>query len=256
MNGHLISDKNSLANAWSARLYSSLDGRGLCEAGGCPQSSHWVLKPPTGQSGRRYVGAIRARADVLYSKVRAARGRPGSDVRCDACLRPCDAQHMIQVCPRTRGPRVKRHDHVVELVCKRAVKAGYETMVEPGIRVPVLEFRKPDLIIYNSCRVYVIDATIVSETCSLNNAQMDKVAYYNQPDIVEWVKRVTGASVIHFSAVALNWRGISAKYSLDLLCNTLHISPGQISLLSLKVAEAAAGIHTFFGMSSYRVGYG
>ena len=44
--GHLVTDKQSLLNAWAAVLHTKVDGRGLSEARACPQGSCWVSSPP------------------------------------------------------------------------------------------------------------------------------------------------------------------------------------------------------------------
>ena len=161
--------------------------------------NHWVYDPPIRQGGKQFVGAIRCRAGVLYSKTRASRGRHMVDVKCDACLRPSSAQHMIQVCPRTHAPRVKRHNEIVEFVKSCVEKKGFKTMIEPSIRDPTLGLRKPDLIIYNDDKAYIVDATIVSDSASMDAAHEQKITYYQQPGISRWVKRCTSVKKVEGS---------------------------------------------------------
>ena len=84
---------------------------------------------------------------------------------------------MIQVCPRTYGPRIKRHNEIVEFVKSCVEKKGFKTMIKPSIRDPILGLRKPDLIIYDDDKAYVVDATIVSDLASMNAAHEQKIIY-------------------------------------------------------------------------------
>ena len=113
----------------------------------------------------------------------SARGDPGRDVRCDSCMRPETAQHIIQVCLRTSGPRVKRHDRVVKFVSAAAERAGFKVVVEPRIVDRTLGVRKPDLVLWNQEKAYVADVSITSDQVGGDKAHRDKVAYYDQPEI-------------------------------------------------------------------------
>ena len=43
--GHLVTDKQSLLNAWGAVLHTKVNGRGFSEARACPLGSRWVSIP-------------------------------------------------------------------------------------------------------------------------------------------------------------------------------------------------------------------
>ena len=254
LDGRLVSDKLSLAKAWADCLYTKVDGRGLSEARSCVEASRWVSKPPRNQSGANYIGAIKARGGLLSSKVRSARGSgPGRDVRCDCCLRPETTRHVIQVCPRTSGPRIQRHDRVVRFVSAAAERAGYKVMVEPRIVGRTLGVQKPDLVLWNESKAYVADVTITSDQVGGVKAHRDKVAYYDQPEIREWVQNITGLTDISFSAVAANWRGVLSPLSADFLKSVLKLSGWEISLLGLRICEESYHIHKKFRMGTYRV---
>ena len=253
LDGRLVTDKQSLAQAWAASLYAKVDGRGLSEAQSCPEASVWVSDPPRNQSGSNYICAIKARGGLLFSKVRSARGDPGRSVTCDSCMRPETAQHIIQVCPRTSGPRMRRHDKVVKYVTVAAQKAGYNVMVEPRIVGRTLGVRKPDLVLWNGSKAYVADVTITSDQVGGVKAHRDKVVYYDQPEIREWVERLTGCSDISFSAVAANWRGVLASPSVDFLKSVLKLSKRDISSLGLRICEETYHIHRSFRQGTFRV---
>lgn len=253
LGGRLVTDKHSLAQAWAACLHTKVDGRGLSEARFCTEGSGWVSNPPRNQSGANYIGAIKARGGLLCSKVRSARGDSGRDVRCDSCMRPETAQHIIQVCPRTSGPRMRRHDRVVQFVSAAAERAGYKVLVEPRIVGRTLGVRKPDLVLWNERKAYVADVTVTSDQVGGVKAHRDKVAYYDQPEIREWVEKYTGRSDISFSAVAANWRGVLSPLSADFLKSVLKLSNWDVSLLGLRICEETYHIHRYFGKGTYRI---
>jgi hypothetical protein len=253
LGGRLVTDKQSLAQAWAACLYTKVDGRGLSEARSCVEGSGWVFNPPRNQSGANYIGAIKARGGLLFSKVRSARGDSGRDVTCDSCMRPETAQHIIQVCPRTSGPRMRRHDRAVQFVSCAAERAGYKVLVEPRIVGRTLGVRKPDLVLWNEKKAYVADVTITSDQVGGVKAHRDKVAYYDQPEIREWVERQTGCSDISFSAVAANWRGVLSPLSADFLKSVLKLRNRDISLLGLRICEDTYHIHRNFRKGTLRV---
>ncbi|CAB4037351.1 reverse transcriptase [Paramuricea clavata] len=253
LDGRLVTDKQSLAQAWAASLYTKVDGRGLSEARSCAAASGWVYNPPRNQSGANYIGAIKARGGLLLSKVRSARGDPGRDVSCDSCMRPETAQHIVQVCPRTSGPRIRRHDRVVKFVSAAAERAGYKVMVEPRIVGRTLGVRKPDLVLWNDRKAYVADVTVTSDQVGGVKAHRDKVAYYDQPEIREWVSNLTGVADISFSAVAANWRGVLSSLSADFLKSVLKLSNWDLSVLGLRICEDTFHVHRSFGRCTYRV---
>ena len=206
LEGHLVTDKQSLAKAWADCLYTKVDGRGLSKAQSCVEGSWRVSNPPRNQSGANYIGAIKARGGLLISKVRSARGDSDRDVTCDSCMRPGTAQHIIQVCPRTSGSRMRRHARVVQFVLAAAKRASFKVLVEPRIVGRTLGVRKPDLVLWNESKAYVADVTITSDQVGGDKAHLDKIAYYDQPEIREWVTMRTGLTDITFSAFSANWR--------------------------------------------------
>ena len=246
LDGRLVSDKQSLAKAWADCPYTKVDGRGLSEARSCPEASRWVSNPPRKQSGANYIGAIKARGGLLSSKVCSARGSvSGVDARCDCCMHPETTRHVIQVCPRTSNRKIQRHDRVVRFVSAVAELAGYKFMVEPRIVGRTLGVRKPDLVLWNESKAYVADVTITSDQVGGARAHRDKVAYYHQPEIREWVQNITGLTDVSFSAVAANWRGVLSALSADFLKSVLKLSSWEISLLGLWICEESCHIQTF-----------
>ena len=250
LGGHLMTDKQSLARAWADCLYTKVDGRGLSEAQSCVEGSRWVSNPPRNQSGANYISAIKARGGLLLSKVCSARGDSGGNVTCDSCTRPETAQHIIQVCPRTSSPRMRRHDRVVQFVSTAAEQAGLKVLVEPRIVGRTLSVRKPDLVLWNESKAYVADVTVTSDQIGGAKAHRDKIAYYEQLEIREWVTCEQGLRT--FPSLRLPpIGGVSCRLSV-FLKSVLKLSYWDISLLGIRICEETY-IHRCFGRGTLRV---
>ena len=76
---------------------------------------------------------LKVRGNLLPSAVRVARRRPGTSVLCGTCQRPGTLGKILQVCPRTHGSRVSRHNRIVTLVQATAGKAARSYIREPAI---------------------------------------------------------------------------------------------------------------------------
>ena len=101
--------------------------------------------------------SVKVCGGLLYSKTRASRGRPEKDICCDTCLWPELAQHIIQICERTRGPRIKGHDDIMKFVETASARAGFATLIEPRINGGCLGLRKPDLVMHKDNHAFVVE---------------------------------------------------------------------------------------------------
>ena len=159
--GVQVTSGESLRTALATDLHSSVDDRGLRESDLVPHQHQWVAEGTGLLSGANYIGAVKVRGNLLHSAIRAARGRPNTSVVLGACQRPGSVGHILQVCPRTHGSRVARHDKLVALVQSAAGKAGWSCIREPTIPTTA-GLRRPDLIFHHPERpTYVLDVTVV-----------------------------------------------------------------------------------------------
>ena len=117
--------------------------------------------------------------------------------------------HILQVCPRTHGSHVARHDKIVDLVEQALTRKGYTISREPAIPTPA-GIRKPDLVVARNSAVTVMDVTVVADNADLAQSHGRKCEYYDTPSIREWVWDRYEPGRVTFSAVALNWRGSMA----------------------------------------------
>ena len=250
-----ITSSDALRRGLAASLHQSVDGRGLAAASYVNPIHSWVVDPRIDMSGKDYIGAIQLRGNLLYSAVRAARGRPQRETACDCCRRYETLGHILQVCPRTWGSRVARHDRVVSLVAACLRKKGFEVRVEPSIPTPE-GWRRPDLILSRNGDVVVCDVTIVSDNANLTSVHEQKVQYYNRSTVREWVRNnIPACTSISFTSVSLNWRGVMAKESFDWL-KGVGTSARVRRLISMIVLQEGYKIYLTWRKSAYRVRIG
>ena len=188
-----------------------------------------------------YIQAMRIRGDLMTTKARAARWHKMQDITCDACGRRETLGHILQVCPRSWGARINRHDRVVDLVRKQLEKKGHTTLAEPIIKT-TKGVRKPDLVATKDGVSWVIDGMVTSDVADLD-AQVDaKANYYDDPEVTAGIKALTESHDVRYSGVILNWRGALAPKTTKMLWD-LGVPAGGIKLLVVRCLEGS--VHTW-----------
>ena len=84
----------------------------------------------------------------------------------------------------------------------------------------------------------MLDVTIVADNADLYQAHQHKCDFYDQPGIRDWVSRNVSTPSPTFSPVTLNWRGLLAPPSEEVI-RMLGLSASSLSLLSAPVSSAA-----------------
>lgn len=242
--------------SYQEELYKTVDGRGLAPSNLVPYAHSWVTAGTTMMSGAKFCAALAVRAGTLPTRARAARGRPEADPWCDCCGQGTRETlgHILNVCPRTHGPRVYRHDRVLAELEKALIKLGFTTHLEHHFKVGAGSIRKPDLLAYGQGKPSIIlDVCICSDwSQDLNTEHFKKVNYYSQHDsITADVVRMTGSPPI-FSALAISWRGCVAPQSARDL-QTLGVKNETVGFLAAIAVEHGAVIHRIFNKSTLRV---
>ena len=235
-------------------LHSSVDGRGLSNASGVAHVHNWVTSGTSLLTGRNYVGALKIRGSLHPTKVRNARWNVSKEVTCDACRRNESLGHILQVCPRTWGPRISRHNHVAALLAKTLEKRGFTIITEPAIPTPA-GIRRPDLVSFHPKHEFasVIDTTIVSDNADLEAAHAHKVEYYKrEPAIEAWVKASTNCKSVEFSSLTLSWRGCMSIASADYLSSRLRLPQSVFTLLGASTVEGSYLTYVSFSRGTYR----
>ena len=182
-----------------------LDGLGLKDSSSAGFVNQWMVSGSALLTGHSFVNCVKLKGSLIYTALRASRGRPEASARCDACNQIESVGHILQMCGRTHGDRVNRHNAVNRKLTKELTKRGYQTRVEPPIPTPA-GLRKPDLVAFKGGVCMVIDVTIICDTFDLDDAHARKVAYYNTGIIRQWCSRESGVPEedIMFSACVLN----------------------------------------------------
>ena len=203
--GVRVTSGESLQAALATDLHSSVDGRGLRKSNLVPHQPQWVVEATGLLSGANYISVVKIRGNLLPSAVCVTRGRPGTSMPCGACQQPGSLGHILQVCPRTHGSRVARHDRIVTLVQTAPGKARWSCIRQPPIPTTA-GLRRPDLNFYHPDRsTYLLDVTIVVDNVALHKVNEHNVQYYDVLDIRNWIACNISDGVVHFLSVSLSW---------------------------------------------------
>ena len=107
-----------------------------------------------------------------------------ADRRCDACWRIESLGHVLQVCPRTWGHRIKRHDALLEKFLQKMENRGWAVTRAPVITVRGGILQIPDAVLYSRNSCWVVDASVVADNADLDNAHVSKCVKYACPRMV------------------------------------------------------------------------
>lgn len=240
-----------LRSWWARQLYAKVDGDGLKESAKVPQQHVWVQDGTRFLSGRDYLQACKLRINALPTRSRTARGRP-KDRHCRAgCNRVETLNHVIQQCHRTHGGRIKRHDAMVSFVCRSLRTQGYQVSVEPRIDSDI-GVRKPDIVAKMGITALVLDAQVVNDQISLDEAHGRKVAYYQQ--IEDKIKEKYVVNNVIFSSITLSWRGLWSQASVEHLTTLGVIKKKQIKILSTRAIVGGLTCFHLFNRTTQTIG--
>ncbi|CAL7932861.1 unnamed protein product, partial [Xylocopa violacea] len=233
--GVVRSSNSLLARKWSNLLYNSPDGAGLRESVRTPGQNSWIGDGTMFLSGRDYINFIKLRFNALPTRSRTTRGRR-SDRNCrGGCLLVETLNHVLQICHRTHGARIKRHNALVSYTSRALDQQGYNIELEPAIQT-IVGTRKPDIIAHRGRTALVIDAQVVGEQADLDMAHNKKTNYYSTNNsLVEAIKRRTSADRVIFSSITLSCRGIWSLASANQLLSLGVIRKKDIKILSTRV---------------------
>jgi len=118
-------------NLWKDRLLDSTDGKGLAEHSKVPQAHRWTRELTRIQSGRDYIRINHLRYKTLVTNALRNRINKSVSAFCPVCINtPHTLGHIMQTCPSSHGPRVHRHNTVVEYIGTRlACRTPYQGRV-------------------------------------------------------------------------------------------------------------------------------
>lgn len=144
----------------------------------------------------------------------------------------------------THYRRIRRHDHLVEILAKSAKMKSWTVTVEPRYRGTDGRLRKPDLSFSRNTNVIIADVAVSWDRPEpLTDAYQNKVTIYSDPPFINTVQRVHPGCTIsvhaHFVGARDTWCSLT-----DGLLGVLGVDRGLGS--SFVCAALRGGIHTHF----------
>lgn len=224
---------------FKSNLHQSTDGLELREASRAPASTAWIANATTAIPGADYVGYVHVLINALPSRVRTSRGKPNANVRCRAgCSQAETTAHCVQVCPRTHGGRILRHDALVNTVAAHLQRREFRVIRE-GVWDTSEGRRKPDIVAgTDGEHAFVLDVQVVSGQRPLQRSSDDKRRYYaGNEDLMRGIRdefQLRPAAKVHVKPLTVSWRGIWEERSAKTLAD-IGFSTRAITNLSTRV---------------------
>jgi hypothetical protein len=252
---------NSMKNVIDAEtqnLYASCDGRGLAECKLVPPLYQFVGSGTAFQTGGRFIDAIKVRYNTLSTAARRSRylkktSGGGKHGLCDKGCRAAESlNHISQECWAAWPLRIKRHDHLNEVLVRELKRQHYR--VERERCIPTIGgTRKPDIIASKGKVTWVIDSQVVSDssfgTTVLSTAHAKKVKWYDVPCIREFCRKEHGAETVEFTSLTYNWRGAMASESM-VSARALKVPMALLQNLAVRILECTADMFRLFHRTS------
>ena len=249
----VVSSRDEARRVTAEQLHASADGYGLAASAAVPFVHSWVSDGTALMTGAAFIHAVQIRGATVSTRRRSARGRQEASDKCDACGRPETLGHILQVCHRTWGHRIKRHDAVLEKLLHELERRGWSVLRAPVIKVRCGSPQIPDGVAYKDGICWVIDASVVADNADLDDAHLSKCTKYDTPAVRDWCQSnwpsEVAAGVVRFGALVFNWRGVMSPRSAH-MCSTLGISQSHGKLMACCVAEWGWRIYRAFSRST------
>lgn len=242
-----LNTDRKLEQRWAALLHGSSDGKGLKDSRKVPQQHRWVTEGTRSLSGRDFINIMKLRINALPTKSRTSRGRI-ADRSCRAGCGQVEAiNHILQVCHRTHGTRIQRHNAVVAFVKRDLAKTCDRVVEEPRLQTPA-GLRKPDLLAIRERKAIVIDAQVVSEQADLERAHGNKIEYYRNLEGV--IKNIYDVSEVEFTSATLSSRGVWSKSSAEDLLKWRILGKNALKIISTRVLVGGLNSFWFYGRTT------
>lgn len=143
-----------------------------------------------GWTGKDYITAVQLRAANLPTAGMSSNPRESQGCRA-GCNKRVTICHVLQSCPATHWPWIKRHNEIAKKIVSHCRKQKWQTEDEPHIRHPDGTLFKPDIIIHRGETTVVADVQVCWEgETSLAAAHERKRAIYNNNKFIEALRNV------------------------------------------------------------------
>ena len=131
-----VSNRSDARNAWSQAMLRTMAGMGHTSSNEYTKTNRWILSGGNLLTGGDYRKGIMVRSNALSIPERRARGKPCNNQVSDCCRSTEPLDHISQVCPRTRGVRIRRRNDVARYTPNRLRKRGFTIVEEPRLPMP------------------------------------------------------------------------------------------------------------------------
>lgn len=232
---------------WRSRFSSSFDGTGFIDSHKTPGQHNWIRGADLFLSGRDFINSVKLCFNALPCRSRCSRGRTLDRLCRAGCAMSENLGHILQVCPRTYGQRVKRHDAVLNYAVRGLEQRGFQVVHKPHFSTSE-GLRKPDIIAIHANQAFVIDAQVVSDGEPLRKAHNRKVDKYQalRPMIVSQFN----VDSVNLHSLTLNWRGVWSPDSCALLLEDGLIRKADVPVISSRVLIGGLAGFNFFSKST------
>lgn len=179
--------------------------------------------------------------------VKSIPSNPPSERMCRAgCMKRESLSHILQDCPKTHWPRLKRHDWVVKRVAAAAKKNGWRIEVEPRLRLPDGTLKKPDVLCEKGDNVIISDIAIHWEGPEPLNVQfLNKVTLYSSPMLISLLQARFPNKNIYVLPMVVGARGAWCSQN-ESLVKWLGIRQTTIRDIITTTLRGGWYIHRFF----------
>ncbi|KAF6027087.1 hypothetical protein EB796_014613 [Bugula neritina] len=254
ISGKTVSTSDSLVSIWREKLDDSVDGKGLLFHRDVPEAHRWAREPTRILTGRDFVRVNHLRFNLLLTGQLKFRMCRQANIFCPVCPnRPHTLGHILQVCPRSHGPRIQRHNKICEFVQKKLLEKGYEVLWEPHIKTG-RGFLKPDLMYWKKEDpdiVRVLDIGITSDSVRPSVPYLEKVKKYDIDSVRKFAQEVSALDSVWVGALIINWRGAIALDSKNFLKGV--IDSRDWAILSLRTLQYGVYSYDFWNKTTCTV---
>ncbi|CAK9796556.1 Retrovirus-related Pol polyprotein from type-2 retrotransposable element R2DM [Anthophora plagiata] len=166
-----------------------------------------LLKPS------RYLDALKLRTNTFGTKVALNRAKKNLDVRCRRCgVQAETLGHILGNCIQTKSLRIKRHNEICKLIVQN-MPQHWAVFEEPAVNV-VGELKKPDLVIKDQEKVYVVDVTVrYEDKDNLQKPYKQKIHKYQ--DTAEIIRIKTMGTEAEIIPIVIGCRGAMPKNTIN-----------------------------------------
>ena len=235
ISGEPISSTSDIDTVHRNKLTSEVNGRGLRYHQEVPQCHRWVREPTTLLTGKDYIRVLHLRFNLMLSNILKHRLNKNTNINCPVCVNSVHSTaHVLQICPRTHGPRIQRHNAVAKLLHNDLLAKGFALDWEPLFKIATGNL-KPDIIARIAEEAYILDVSIISDNYDLEEAYANKVNKYSGGDLLSQVRERYNVAEVIVGAVILNWRGAMATSTYNLIANMTGTT--KVALYSVRTLQ-------------------